>query len=137
MHYVHRRLEPVDLVALFRLADVFLATPLRDGVNLTAKAFVAARIDNSGVLVLSEFSGAAGDLADAAIVNPYDVGELKRAIAAAADAGRAVGDDSAMRRMRQSVHRQDVRWWVRRMLEVLDGDRPPVPRQREAAVELG
>ncbi|MFG2040077.1 trehalose-6-phosphate synthase [Dactylosporangium sp. NPDC048998] len=135
VHYVHRNLDPVDLVALFRLADVFLATSLRDGANPTAKAFVAARLDNTGVLVLSEFSGVAGELTEATMVNPYDVEDLKRAIAAAADPRRATAEEAAMRRMRQSVRRYDARWWAGRMLAVLDTCRPANPSQQITATE--
>ncbi|MGI5240250.1 alpha,alpha-trehalose-phosphate synthase (UDP-forming) [Dactylosporangium sp. CA-139066] len=137
VHYVHRQLDPIDLVALFRLADVFLATPLRDGVNLTAKAFVAARLDNTGVLVLSEFSGAADELAEAVTVNPYDVEDLKRAMAVAVDPRRIDGDNAAMGRMRQTVRRHDVHWWAGRVLDVLDGagEATRIPGPREAVGE--
>ncbi|MER7005331.1 trehalose-6-phosphate synthase [Dactylosporangium sp. NPDC000555] len=135
VHYVHRNLDPVDLVALFRLADVFLATSLRDGVNPTAKAFVAARLDNTGVLVLSEFSGVAGELGEATMVNPYDVEDLKRAITAAADPRRAAEEEAAMGRMRQSVRRYDARWWAGRVLAVLDACRSARSGQQAASTE--
>ncbi|WP_433041195.1 alpha,alpha-trehalose-phosphate synthase (UDP-forming) [Dactylosporangium sp. CS-033363] len=122
VHYLHQHLDPVDLVALYRLADVFLATPLRDGVNLTAKAFLAARLDDTGVLVLSEFSGIADELPEAVGVNPYDVEDLKRAIAEAIDPHRtAAGDRAAMARMRRTVRRHDVHWWTGSVVATLDG----------------
>ena len=73
IHYLYRSFDREQLVALYRAADVMLVTPLRDGMNLVAKEFVAARADEDGVLVLSEFAGAAAELGEAAIVNPYDV----------------------------------------------------------------
>src|SRR5438477_750673 len=73
VHYIFRALSEPDLVALYRAADVMLVTPLRDGMNLVAKEFVASRIDGEGVLVLSEFAGAAWELPEAIQVNPYDV----------------------------------------------------------------
>jgi trehalose 6-phosphate synthase/phosphatase len=73
IHYLYRALAPADLVALYRAADAVLVTPLRDGMNLVAKEFVASRPDGDGVLVLSEFAGAAAELAEALLVNPYDV----------------------------------------------------------------
>jgi trehalose 6-phosphate synthase/phosphatase len=73
VHYVYRSLSERELVALYRAADVMLVTPVRDGMNLVAKEFVAARTDEDGVLVLSEFAGAAAELAEALHVNPYDV----------------------------------------------------------------
>ncbi len=72
VHYIFRGLSPADLVALYRAADVMLVTPLRDGMNLVAKEFLASRTDGDGVLVLSEFAGASWELPEALQVNPYD-----------------------------------------------------------------
>ena len=68
-----RPLARARSTALYRAADVLLVTPIRDGMNLVAKEFIAARSDGDGVLVLSEFAGAAAELAEALLVNPYDV----------------------------------------------------------------
>ncbi len=73
VHYIFRSLAESDLVALYRAADVMLVTPLRDGMNLVAKEFIASRIDGDGVLVLSEFAGASWELPEALRMNPYDV----------------------------------------------------------------
>src|SRR3954464_3277447 len=73
VHYIFRSLSEPELVALYRAADVMLVTPLRDGMNLVAKEFLASRTDGDGVLVLSEFAGAAWELPEALQVNPYDV----------------------------------------------------------------
>ena len=73
IHYMHRSVSETTLLALYRAADVLLVTPVRDGMNLVAKEFVASRIDEDGVLLLSEFAGAAEELTDALLVNPYDV----------------------------------------------------------------
>src|SRR5215210_7870962 len=73
VHYIFRSLSEQELVALYRAADVMLVTPLRDGMNLVAKEFVASRTDGDGVLVLSEFAGASWELPEAIQVNPYDV----------------------------------------------------------------
>jgi trehalose 6-phosphate synthase/phosphatase len=72
IHYLHRSISDEVLAALYRRADIMVVTPLRDGMNLVAKEFVASRVDGDGVLVLSEFAGAADELVDALIVNPYD-----------------------------------------------------------------
>src|SRR5690606_1024999 len=64
---------PDELSALYAAADVMLVTPLRDGMNLVAKEFVASRGDDAGVLVMSEFAGAAEEMPEALIVNPYDI----------------------------------------------------------------
>ncbi len=76
VHFVHRALSPTQLTALYRAADVMLVTPLRDGMNLVAKEYVAAREDGAGALLLSEFAGAAAELDGALVVNPYDVDAL-------------------------------------------------------------
>ena len=76
VRYFPESLPPADLAALYRAADVMLVTSLRDGMNLVAKEFVASRDDEDGVLVLSELTGAAGELQEALTVNPYSVDDL-------------------------------------------------------------
>jgi trehalose 6-phosphate synthase/phosphatase len=73
IRYVFQSVSDIQLVALYRGADVMLVTPVRDGMNLVAKEFVAARDDENGVLVLSEFAGVASEFAEALQLNPYDV----------------------------------------------------------------
>jgi trehalose 6-phosphate synthase/phosphatase len=80
IHYLYRSVTPRRLVALYKAADVMLVTPLRDGMNLVAKEFVASRVDEDGVLLLSEFAGASSELAGALLVNPYDVDGLAGAM---------------------------------------------------------
>ncbi|GGM37578.1 trehalose-6-phosphate synthase [Dactylosporangium sucinum] len=120
VHHLHRSLDTLDTVALFRLADVFLATALRDGGNPTAKAFVSARIDNTGALVLSEFSATAAELPQATLVNPYDLEDLKSAVMAAVAPADPAAARAAMSRMRLAVRDHDVRWWAGRVLAALD-----------------
>ena len=119
VHYLFQSRSVEELVALYLATDVMLVTPLRDGMNLVAKEFVAARRDELGALVLSEFTGAAAELEDAFLVNPHDVEDLKRAMLAALD---APPDDRAvrMRRMRGRVHGRDVDRWAREFLDALD-----------------
>lgn len=73
VHYLHGTVPFSRLVALYLAADVMVVTPVRDGLNLVAKEFVASRVDDDGVLVLSELAGAATELGEALVVNPYDV----------------------------------------------------------------
>ncbi|MEP7067416.1 MAG: trehalose-6-phosphate synthase [Gemmatimonadota bacterium] len=80
IRYINRSINDTVLSALYNAADVMLVTPLRDGMNLVAKEFVAARTDCDGVLVLSEFAGAADELTRAVIVNPYDVDGLAESL---------------------------------------------------------
>ena len=83
VHYLHRPVPRDELVAFFVASDVMLVTPLRDGMNLVAKEYVACRSDLGGALVLSEFTGAAAELRQAYLVNPHDTEGVKDAIEAA------------------------------------------------------
>jgi trehalose 6-phosphate synthase len=118
IHYLYQSLPPEELTALYLAADIMLVTPLRDGMNLVAKEYVASRIDASGALVLSEFAGAAQELRGAILVNPHDLDGLKDAIREAV----TMAPDEAkarMRRMRRVVRRSDVHEWARAFLAAL------------------
>jgi len=95
-----------------------VVTPVRDGMNLVAKEFVAARTDDDGVLVLSEFAGAAEELSEALIVNPYDVDETAEAMHAALI---MAPDERAhrMRALRARVTTHDVARWAAEFLDAL------------------
>src|SRR5437879_12419651 len=86
VRYLHQSFPRDEMAALYLAADVMLVTPLRDGMNLVAKEYVASRYDEGGTLVLSEFTGAADELAGAFLVNPHDIEGLKHAGARAATA---------------------------------------------------
>jgi trehalose 6-phosphate synthase/phosphatase len=111
IHYMHRSISTRELVSLYLAADVMLVTPLRDGMNLVAKEFVASRVDEQGVLVLSEFAGAAAELGDVVAVNPYDVegiaDGIQRALAMPSDERRR-----RMRSLRTRVMAYDVHAWA-------------------------
>ncbi|GGM77944.1 trehalose-phosphate synthase [Thermopolyspora flexuosa] len=118
--YLHQSYSQEELAALYLAADVMVVTPLRDGMNLVAKEYVACRPDLRGALVLSEFAGAADELRQAYMVNPYDVEGLKRAMLAAA---RATPDELArrMRSMRRRVATYNVDRWANDFLSALEG----------------
>lgn len=118
VHYVHRSVAETQLLALYRAADVMLVTPIRDGMNLVAKEFVATRSDEDGVLILSEFAGAAAELHDAVIVNPFDVEETARQIDVALRLEKPERQ-RRMRKLRETVFRNDVDRWVGGFLERL------------------
>ena len=108
-----------SLVALYRLANICVVSSLHDGMNLVAKEFVAARDDEDGVLVLSELAGAAHELRDALIINPYDVDGFADALAAAVD----MPCDQRrlrMRAMRRVVAGRNVFGWASDILEGLE-----------------
>lgn len=118
MHYLHRHHDLEELVALYLAADVMLVTAVRDGMNLVCKEYVATRTDDSGVLVLSEFAGAAETMVDALLVNPYDIDGLKLAIEQAV----TMGPDAQARRMsalREAVVASDVHRWADAWLDAL------------------
>jgi trehalose 6-phosphate synthase len=118
VHYLHQSLPRDELVAFFVAADVMLVTPLRDGMNLVAKEYVACRHDNGGALVLSEFAGAALELKDAILVNPHDTDGVKNALYAAVTMDRHEGR-RRMRALRRQVLNHDVDRWARTFLDAL------------------
>ena len=110
-----------EMAALYLAADVMLVTPLRDGMNLVAKEYVACRNDESGTLVLSEFTGAADELAGAFLVNPHDIEGMKNAIVRAATATSPAEARRRMRAMRKRVREHDVARWAASFLDSLRG----------------
>ncbi|MCC6848166.1 MAG: bifunctional alpha,alpha-trehalose-phosphate synthase (UDP-forming)/trehalose-phosphatase [Deltaproteobacteria bacterium] len=129
VHWMYRGVSHEELLALYRAADVMLVTPLRDGMNLVAKEFCAARIDEDGVLVLSEFAGAASELSDAILVNPFDVEAAATAYHRALTMP-ALERRARMRALRARVLAYDAERWATGFLSVLTEDavRPPSRR---------
>ena len=123
VHYLHQSLPREELAAFYLAADVMLVTPLRDGMNLVAKEYVACRFDEGGALVLSEFTGAAIELTSALLVNPHDTDGVKEALYAAL----TMNDEERgkrMRSLRAQVMHNDVDRWARSFLQALG---VPVP----------
>lgn len=111
VHYLHQNLAFDDLVPLYMAADVMLVTPLRDGMNLVCKEYVASRVDEGGVLVLSEFTGAAHELREALLVNPYDNAAVSNAIVQALE--MPPGEvRRRMKALRRRVEARDVYRWA-------------------------
>jgi alpha,alpha-trehalose-phosphate synthase [UDP-forming] len=119
VHYLHQSFPKEEMAAMYLAADVALVTPLRDGMNLVAKEYVACRHDNGGRLVLSEFTGAAKELGRAFLVNPHDIDAMKVQIMAAVTANEAQSA-GRMRRMRQRLSEHDVHRWAAEFLGALD-----------------
>lgn len=118
VQYLHRELPADELVALYRAADVILVTPFADGMNLVAKEYVATRLENTGVLILSEFAGAAQELKTALQVNPHDVDGLAETIDMAVSLpSREV--IRRMRRMREVVSGHTVYHWADHFMDAL------------------
>jgi trehalose 6-phosphate synthase len=118
IRYLHQAYPREEMVALFLAADVMLVTALRDGMNLVAKEYVASRVDNRGVLVLSEFAGAADELGSAILMNPHDIGGLKDAIMRAIEMPTAE-QGRRMRALRRRVREHDVEDWSEDFLDAL------------------
>jgi trehalose 6-phosphate synthase/phosphatase len=132
VQYLYRSVPQDELLAMYRLADVALVTPVRDGMNLVAKEYVAAHVDGGGVLVLSELAGAASEMGEALLTNPWDVDGTAHTL----DRALRMDRDEASRRLtalrrRGEVH--DVHRWVERFLAALDASarlRQPSPPDR-------
>ncbi|KQZ84499.1 trehalose-phosphate synthase [Microbacterium sp. Root166] len=118
VRYLHQAFPREEMVALFLAADVMLVTALRDGMNLVAKEYVAARADNRGVLVLSEFAGAADELSSAVRINPHDIDGMKEAIMRAIEMP-AAEQGRRMRALRRKVLENDVARWSESFLAAL------------------
>jgi trehalose 6-phosphate synthase len=125
VHYLNQSFDRAEVAALYRAADVLTVTPLRDGMNLVAKEYVAARIDNGGALVLSEFTGAAAELPESYLVNPHDLDGLKDTLVRALESHPSE-NRARMRAMRRHVRSHDVRSWARSYLRLLDAPGVPV-----------
>jgi len=117
--YMYRHLDFADLVAAYLAADVMLVTPLADGMNLVAKEYIASRTSDDGLLVLSEFAGAAAELEDAIQINPLNLDGLADTLLYAV----TIPKEDAVRRMRslrRTVRDNDVYQWSRNCLEALE-----------------
>jgi len=105
-----RQLSLVELAALRRLANFCVVSSLHDGMNLVAKEFVASRVDEDGVLILSQFAGAAAELQDALLINPYSIHEFAEKIKEAIEMPKAERQ-RRMKAMRQIVANHNIYWW--------------------------
>jgi trehalose-6-phosphate synthase len=109
--FLNRQHTRQEVLRYYRAAHLCMVTSLHDGMNLVAKEYVAARQDERGVLILSRFTGAARELRDAIIVNPYDVQATGDSIAQALEMDVSEIRDR-MRRMRRTVKDHNIYWWA-------------------------
>ncbi|QAY75198.1 alpha,alpha-trehalose-phosphate synthase (UDP-forming) [Sphingosinicella sp. BN140058] len=133
IRYVNQGYGREDLAGFYRASQIALVTPLRDGMNLVAKEYVAAQDpEDPGVLILSRFAGAALQLKDALLVNPYSKEEISDAIKQALDMPR----DERIRRwrsMNEIVKQEDVVWWRRNFVAALEGKGDGAQQEAQAA----
>ncbi|HLW19434.1 MAG TPA: bifunctional alpha,alpha-trehalose-phosphate synthase (UDP-forming)/trehalose-phosphatase [Cyclobacteriaceae bacterium] len=119
IHYFYRSFPLEELSAFYSMADVGLVTPLRDGMNLVCKEFVASKVDKKGVLILSEMAGASKELQDAILVNPNDIQEVASAIEKALTMD--VEEQSrTMQTMQENLRKYDVFQWVQVYMKRLE-----------------
>ncbi|HEY5222355.1 MAG TPA: alpha,alpha-trehalose-phosphate synthase (UDP-forming) [Microbacteriaceae bacterium] len=116
--YLHQGYPREEMVALYLAADVMLVTALRDGMNLVAKEYVASRVDEDGVLILSEFTGASDEMRQALLINPHDIEGLKDAMLRAIQMPKR-DRTRRMRALRRRVLTFDVQRWSSTFLEAL------------------
>ena len=121
--YMRHAVDRASLAALYAMADVAWVTPLRDGMNLVAKEYCACKPSDDGVLVLSAFAGAAAEMGEALLVNPFDEERMAAAVARALE---MPADERAKRmsRLRERVIRNNVFHWAERFIEILESTEP-------------
>ncbi len=117
--YIHKPMNFQSLSALYVISDVALITPIRDGMNLIAKEYIATNSDGLGVLILSEMAGAAKELGEAIIVNPNNKTEISKALNTALNMPK---EEQILRNktMQERLRFYDVEWWVKQFLEKMD-----------------
>ncbi|WP_339791654.1 bifunctional alpha,alpha-trehalose-phosphate synthase (UDP-forming)/trehalose-phosphatase [uncultured Imperialibacter sp.] len=111
IHYFYRSFELSSLSAFYRMAHVALVTPMRDGMNLVCKEFIASKLDKKGVLILSEMAGASKELSDSILINPNDMEEQVEAIHQALTMPEAE-QITRMTSMQESLKRYNIHHWV-------------------------
>jgi len=122
IHYMHSSFPRDEMAALFRAADIMVVTPFSDGMNLVAKEYVTCRYEDTGALVLSEFTGSADALKQAFLVNPHDINGLKDSLWAAMQADPR-DLTRRMRAMRRQVRTNNIATWAESFLTDLGGAR--------------
>lgn len=118
VNYFYRSFPIEELSALYAHSDVCMVTPMRDGMNLVSKEYVASRVDETGVLILSEMAGASKELVDAIIVNPSNVDSVTEAIVSALEMPKSE-QTRRMKIMRKVVSKFSVNHWVKIFMERL------------------
>jgi trehalose 6-phosphate synthase/phosphatase len=132
IHFIHDSVPFVDLCALYALADVAIVTPLVDGMNLVAKEYVACQKEGAGSLILSEFAGAAEELFNAFLVNPYDTQAVAKKLAVALSL--TTEDKQARNRpMRERVIQFDAQYWARSFIGDLSSAQSPERSTKETS----
>lgn len=135
IHYFYRSFPIEELSAFYRVADIALVTPLRDGMNLVCKEYIASKGNRKGVLILSEMAGASKELQEAILVNPNNIQEIARAIetAISMDEGEQL---QHLSRMQEQLRNNDVFSWVRSFMSGLNGIKSEPARSNPESLKL-
>jgi trehalose 6-phosphate synthase/phosphatase len=134
IRYLYTQFGAEELVAYYRAADIALLTPLRDGMNLVAKEYVASHVTDDGVLILSEFAGAAEELTEALLVNPYNLDEVARRLKQAIEM-KPTEKAARLRALRAKVHSNNLDCWSESFLNTLTWERT-IAAQVSASSEI-
>ena len=119
IHYFYRSMDFETLLSLYKIANIGLVTPFRDGMNLIAKEYMASKVDGQGVLILSEMAGAAAELSEAMIINPNDLDQMAGAMVDALEMPEQQ-QVSANRTMQRRLKRYDIQNWTSDFLKRLN-----------------
>lgn len=119
IRYLHRSFSLSELIAYYRAADIALITPLRDGLNLVAKEYIASRIHEDGVVILSEFAGVTHQLPEALITNPYSPEDMATTLEEALQMPRSE-QQWRMEAMRNRLKAEDIEWWANEFMQCLN-----------------
>lgn len=138
IHFIHKSINFSELCALYSLADVAMVTPLIDGMNLVAKEYLACQREKTGALILSEFAGAAQELPNAFIVNPYNVSEVAQTIQKALMLTEAE-KQKMVTPMKERVIKYDARYWADSFIQdLLETSKTPdvLPDTKEISTDV-
>ena len=127
--YLTRSFHPQEIYQIYKDVDVMLVTPVRDGMNLVAKEFIAARDDEDGVLVLSEFAGAASELHEALMINPYDINQMANSLKTAVEMPQEERN-ARMHSLRSRVTSFRTSEWAENFLGQLRSTPSPLHKQK-------
>ncbi len=116
IHYFYRSFPMDDVLPYFMLADVAMVTPLRDGMNLVAKEYCAAKTDLNGVLLLSEFTGAASEMKEAMLINPFYIEHVADTLHEALHLPAMIREDK-MHALRENIRQHDIHYWVNSFMD--------------------
>jgi alpha,alpha-trehalose-phosphate synthase [UDP-forming] len=119
VHYNYGKLPFEELIALYLSANIALITPLRDGMNLVSKEYVAAHSDNKGVLILSKFAGAIAEIKNSIAVNPYSIEDIAEAIYRALNMSDTEKNER-MKKMRSNIKKNNINSWLEKCISYFE-----------------